>query len=874
MQKYDVSRGNVKARRLWLFLALPALESLICAAVLLAQRSDSASGVLLGYSAARLAVVIAVLAAAGLAASATFVIRANGKHFHGLLTWLTVARNRSAVLIGLFLLTGLAWVGSFLPAGQAGPIGSYLENLRPAFWLAVLGGLQSILFVLIGDKPISSVNPRTWITDHRVGLLIWSVIMAGFAATWALIAVTGLGVMRKGEDYWFGAGVPVLAWAVLGACIAAGLAVALERRRPPARIDLILFFSIWIVGALAWMMTPAPNGWFNPGPFPPNYETYPFSDAAKYDIQAQFALIGQGLNNGGIGSRPAYPAFLVLIHALTGQDYDSNMNLQAAIFAVFPAIAFLLGSRLLNRAAGVTAAVLLLLRGMTAIAATSLLDLANAKQMLPDFPAAIGIAACLLLCARWFHQPDRLHHALLTGGAMALAVYLRPTALGILPVLMLLAVFVYWKRSPRRVAAALALLIAGYAAFSFAWEARAQVVTDFGAGPTTLRKVLSVLSHRFGLGAQVGEEWPPAVPPPTEEAVPPEEGAVSTEVEDVPRQPSSRRRDNDGGQGELDLAVIANHWLHNITASVLSLPTSFSLADLKGTVGAQVSPWKGSWRGQLSVGQAAILILNLALFALGLSSALRSDAVVGALPAAAFFSYHLANAFGRTSGGRYVVPVDWIVVLYFGLGLTAAAAWLLQVTGLLPRASSRPRRAAADSASATTGPPGLLRTAAALLLAGTLLVIPDFAFPRLLDPTTTLSLEAPIGDLDQPYVNALLADDGLLYSGKILYPHTSAGNANGEFFFENTRTKIPYPVVGFSVVGTAGLQYTRIPGYFQGRLPNYSDAIVLGCRQHGLVEAVLVIVTGPEPMTLVRDPLPAPQCRLPEPDCESYGSCR
>ena len=37
--------------------------------------------------------------------------------------------------------------------------------------------------------------------------------------------------------------------------------------------------------------------------------------------------------------------------------------------------------------------------------------------------------------------------------------------------------------------------------------------------------------------------------------------------------------------------------------------------------------------------------------------------------------YYLSNALGRTSGSRYLVPTDWVVLFYFGVGLVQLSIW-------------------------------------------------------------------------------------------------------------------------------------------------------------------------------------------------------
>ena len=99
------------------------------------------------------------------------------------------------------------------------------------------------------------------------------------------------------------------------------------------KMDRWIFWGIWVLSALFWVITPAPNSYMNPSPLAPNHEVYPYSDAAGYDFQSQYALAGQGLNNGKATDNPMYPAFLVLVHLVSGQNYAANMAVQAAIYA-------------------------------------------------------------------------------------------------------------------------------------------------------------------------------------------------------------------------------------------------------------------------------------------------------------------------------------------------------------------------------------------------------------------------------------------------------------------------------------------------------------------------------------------------------------
>ena len=49
---------------------------------------------------------------------------------------------------------------------------------------------------------------------------------------------------------------------------------------------------------------------------------------------------------------------------------------------------------------------------------------------------------------------------------------------------------------------------------------------------------------------------------------------------------------------------------------------------------------------------------------------------------AIFIFYNISNALARTSGGRYLVPMDWIISLYFLLGVFWLIIWLANAIGI------------------------------------------------------------------------------------------------------------------------------------------------------------------------------------------------
>ena len=92
--------------------------------------------------------------------------------------------------------------------------------------------------------------------------------------------------------------------------------------------------------------------------------------------------------------------------------------------------------------------------------------------------------------------------------------------------------------------------------------------------------------------------------------------------------------------------------------------------------------------------------------AFGIGTAVQRDRLRGLVPLGVLLLYLGANSLARTSGGRYLVPVDWILIAYFSIALAeiarAATAALAQPAGAHVRSPRKARaREAGGSADAS-----------------------------------------------------------------------------------------------------------------------------------------------------------------------------
>jgi len=529
----------------------------------------------------------------------------------------TMARICAMTMIGLGLL------GVCLPAYHFGSYSAYFIRLQPIMIWSLLFGLQLLSLIFfprrteIYKQLIEVLKENHSLLRTSFGILLSLIFM------WVFIAISGVGISGN-EDYWYEAGVPILPAQILFAILAGFLFDQYTKKMHPThsvKMERYFLGGIWALSALFWGITPAPNSYMNPSPLAPNHEVYPYSDAAGYDIQSQYALAGQGLNNGKAMDNPMYPAFLAFVHLVSGQNYGANMAVQAAIYALFPSIIYLLGKKLFGQPLGISAAIMITLRGYNSIVAASLINLASPKQMLTDFPTAIGIALSILTLITWVdNERENSFRAIWHGGLVGFTFLIRPTALVLLAITPVIALF---RRLPYgKLLKVMSLTLAGFIIFVTPWGIR-NSLSGGDALNVYFSKITLVKNARF---PEVKE-------------------AQSNSSTDQPEQTveNNHPRTSESKQYTTAINIILNHYSHNLIGSILILPTSPIFDDLRHTIKSSNKIWTPNWNGNLGLAQGMGIFVSLAILSLGLAAAWKRNKIIGLIPLMFYLIYQLAD---------------------------------------------------------------------------------------------------------------------------------------------------------------------------------------------------------------------------------------
>jgi hypothetical protein len=790
--------------------------------------------------------------------------------------WLAIFSNPTYRRLGVFISTLgmlLGWTGVLLPFYWMEQFINYLVRLQPIIvWMAVISTLTFVIY-LWEHYRFNVQSVKAVLAPYSITLKVAGLALLLFAFIYLFISVSGIGI-RTTEDYWYGAGVPLLASQVLFSLVVGALIWKFWPEKN-SRFDWLIFLVIWLIAGLLWSQTPLQRSFFLPGPYPPNHEYYPFSDATLFDLAGQFAQIGQGILNGQVFDRALYMGFLIFLHALAGQNFEQVLALQAGIFAVFPALAYLLGKSLHGRALGITVAILAALRGVNAISANGLIDTAGPKMLLTDFPTALGIIGLVVLLVAFVKRPaEKFHYLLWIGGILGLTIMLRTNALALLPFILLL-VFIRVNISWRRKLLGAALIILAMVTTTTPWDLR-NVSRGAPMFSVYILRIQLVLKERYVL--------PPAPAPTVPSSLNTPLSGLTPVVAGLPIV----------GGGLIDVSIleakycsslpcsILSHFLHNIVTSVLSLPTSPVLHELRYAIKQAAPFWQLGWTGNMDVFTGFFIALNLALIALGVGVAWERNKLAGLIPLYIFFAYDLSNALARTSGGRYIVPMDWVLYLYFAIGAYQVIVW---VSALFTR-RALPVDTAVSETQKAAGPQVYQYIFILLFLfaVGSLLPLSEKIYPRLYtstSPAERLKIVEKTGLLDQstlqpqPLADFLKDPQARVMEGRILYPRfykTGRGETNVDYpyLFQN------YPRTAFMLIGPDGQNGVIFPEDAPGDIPQASHAIIIGCEMHQaptVVQAFAVVLLDQENKVYFRSPSAPLHCPLPDPICVNNSTC-
>ena len=195
----------------------------------------------------------------------------------------------------------------------------------------------------------------------------------------------------------------------------------------------------------------------------------------------------------------------------------------------------------------------------------------------------------------------------------------------------------------------------------------------------------------------------------------------------------------------------------------MALPDSFQYQSILTL--SQRGYWHDGyfWNGNLPAGQLILIFLNIIIISLGLAYSWKLHRWGGC-----FLVYDLSLSLSVNSGGRYLVPINWIVFFYYGLGVLSILLFALRFLQIhLDQNEYVDDKEPVDKG----GIRSLIPTGVLLIFIASLVPISNLLLPKIISPLTAASPTIVLS------ASGIIPETGKSYfQGMILYPYTEQGD--------------------------------------------------------------------------------------------------
>ena len=790
-----------------------------------------------------------------------------------------IERNIKEVNIKLiFSLSSAAFIFSLLflltPFYRFFQFSSYAERLQPAIlWLLVASGLLLIPLILIwvGWDERAFLNS---IRSNKSTLLTLLLILAFIFFVFGFVCISRIGLVPD-DLFWNENGIPILITQVLLSIVisimfgklANNLNTTNTRKAGfhPKNVfcaDFLLFILIWVCTVCIWLPTPASKSYFAPGPYPPSNVMYPFSDAALYDVSAETALIGQGFANYGKVAKPLLTFFLFILHFIGGGDFGIITSIQVVIFATIPPLLFLFGKEISNRYVGLLAAFLFIFLERNAYIASLWLSTSHSKLIMSEIPLMflfILFTYFMLKALKSSQETDINRNIVISGGLLGFTTLIRHNSWFVLAVAFFVFLIAYYRQL-KRFFIILLLFFLGFTSSILPWEVRS---AEMGL-PFIISTILN--STQFQLRYDYSPQTDNTGQMQTTSGNSVLNSSLNTDSDSDDLTTQTKINNENPSNHSFIPEFIPAHFIHNIITSLAILPHSLQFHDLKHSAIESQTLFTLSTNNDKSQAIPIIFLwINLLILSIGLIFAWKKWGIGGLFPALLFVTYALALALARTSGGRYIVPIEWVILVYYAIGLITTINWTLSLFhySLIPEQASHDTEVKTNHVVETKKHKRKILQYPAyillFLLLGSAIPLAERIMPvkySISDKNEILQMIDGISDSDleaysiQEIRQFVLSENSVAVYGRGLFPRFyQAGEGETKTFMaEKDYSRLTFliisPQTGLPQYLFKGLSGVNLPLTAQNIFfPNESDVIVVGCpTDEEYIDAALVVV--------------------------------
>ncbi|MHC1772508.1 MAG: hypothetical protein AB9907_12415 [Flexilinea sp.] len=539
------------------------------------------------------------------------------------------------------------------------------QRLFPMILWLILICIQLLILLSLNSIP----QIRASFSSEQKKWRIFAVLMLIGIVLGCIIAYTRIGLVK--DNNFFGKPtVPLLEWHLAAGFIFSLSWILLEqwRKKPvPKLLIRALPFLIWLLAVGIWLSIPNQEGFFSPPGRAPNFEVYPFSDGSFYGHYARSLAEGMGFKGNDIPPRPLYIVLLAIFHLIGGNQYGSVIVLQTLLLGLLPVLVYQIGKELHGIGAGMMAAWLIILRETNAILSAPFgHNVSTTKYFFSDLPTALAAAFFVWMLVRWLKKQDENPegaplYALLSGGALGIMTLIRTQSLSLLLIVLLITLSGI-KKDFKRWLLQLGLFGTALLCCLLPWLIRNQQITGklIFDHPMTQTGEMAASYNLGGLDLS--------------------RPAGMNDGEYTDKLTNTIRQSIMTYPVEI-LTFIGMHFFNNEISNLRLFPLRDELNSPQELLRPKTAFWETLENDKLGSYNLIFLGLSYAVIALGVAAAKKNTRRAGLIPLLVCLLYNFSTAVGRYSAGRYLIPLDWTLFLYFAIGASEWILGLLRVSG-------------------------------------------------------------------------------------------------------------------------------------------------------------------------------------------------
>jgi len=552
-----------------------------------------------------------------------------------------------------------------------------LDVLLPLLIFGFLLSFQSILLILL----TGSIRKRIISKQSRIPAR-WLIVYLTMMAVWIFIAVTDYGfivrtstrtVREIGRFNRLSRPLPgVQVFLILGLVFALGYFIQWIYNRKDSlqsikKYPIVIPLLIGLIAIALWIS----------GPIEPSYMVYeseissgtfyPISDGFYFDKEAYRFLSGEGFEDRS--THVFYSFFLSGLHLIGGDRYQDIIGLQMAVAAIIPILLYMITKELHTPISGVIVALLYTFRERNGLFLSTEISGPVINQYLSENLALLGMVAFVYLFIFWIKNPEENRLLpFIIGGLFGISLLIRAefAAAG----LAIAGISFLISKPQNRKAVLIGLLSMALVTsiITVPWMARNKHRTGY----FSLDKGNFIAKRVSELSINLTEEED-SVPIPSEGQYPEDDNIPLTSV-------ISNHIGNSFTQLFLYLPnnhqpftgyrkLIDNLFLKGeIGIQRLGLPM-FSEQDIRHYVKTLPYYWK-VWKGEISLTTYLPVTLSLLFITVGIAQVWKDRSIIVMIFLGLSAAHIFIWSFARFSGSRYIKPIDWIPLIFYGIGLT------------------------------------------------------------------------------------------------------------------------------------------------------------------------------------------------------------